>query len=384
MRISIVMGFFLPVPPLAGGATEKIWLRLGELMSRSGHDVTIVSRRWPGLPHREHSGRLVHLRLPGMRHTRWLPVNLLLDLFWGLKVLWALPKGDIVVCNTVSLPVYLPQLRPSAGRVAVVLGRMPKGQNRLYGNVHSILATSAAVAHRAREENPRLASRIFRFPNPVDWHQLAAASRQGANGQPLTLAYVGRIHPEKGLEQLLEAAVTLAQDHGLPRWRLRLIGPVTVAQGGGGEAYRAALAQKFAPMLGERLSIEPPIFNPEELAAVYGRIDVFCYPSLAAQGEGLSIAPIEAMAAGAVPVVSELDCYRDLIVPGENGLQFGQTSPNAVHDLTELLRRLLTDDTFRRQAAKNAQVTARRFDYAVTAEALLSEFARLTATPGHG
>ena len=50
MKITIVMGFFLPVPALAGGATEKIWLRLAGLMTAAGHEVTVVSRRWPGLP----------------------------------------------------------------------------------------------------------------------------------------------------------------------------------------------------------------------------------------------------------------------------------------------------------------------------------------------
>ena len=39
MRITLVMGFFLPVPALQGGATEKIWLRLGEGLAAAGHEV---------------------------------------------------------------------------------------------------------------------------------------------------------------------------------------------------------------------------------------------------------------------------------------------------------------------------------------------------------
>ena len=168
MKIGIVMGFFLPVPALAGGATEKIWHRLGVLMAEEGHDVTILSRRWPGLPDREQVGRVTHLRLPGFNHTRHLPVNLALDFLWGLRVRRTLPPGDIVVCNTVSLPVYLRWARPAAGRVATVLGRMPKGQNRVYGGVDLLLATSEAVAAKARQENPKMATKIFLFPNPID------------------------------------------------------------------------------------------------------------------------------------------------------------------------------------------------------------------------
>src|SRR6185369_1341831 len=132
-----------------------------------------------------------------------------------------------------------------------------------------------------------------------------AASRE-TPGRPLAVGYVGRIHPEKGLEQLLDATVALAARADLPPWKLALIGPVSVAQGGGGETYRDALAVRYAPQLGARLEFVPPVFDAPALAQRYGALDIFCYPSLAAQGEGLSIAPIEAMAAGAVPVVSRL------------------------------------------------------------------------------
>jgi glycosyltransferase involved in cell wall biosynthesis len=380
MRITIVMGFFLPVPALAGGATEKIWHRLGELMAAEGHDVTIVSRRWPGLPDRETRGRLTHLRLPGMDHTRFLPANLALDFIWGLRVSRALPPADIVVCNTVSLPVYLRRFRPSAGRVAVVLGRMPKGQNRFYGGADLLLATSTAVADQARRENPRLTGRIVLFPNPIDWDLHRNAAAQAAPNHTLTIGYVGRIHPEKGLETLLAAGALLAARTDLPPWRLALIGPVSVAQGGGGEAYRDQLQRAFGEKLGDRLAFVPPVFDRTELARRYGELDVFCYPSLAAKGEGLSIAPIEAMAAGAVPIVSQLECYRDLIVPGENGLQFDQESRDAVPTLAGLLGPLLTDAARRRALALRAQATARRFDYAETARLLLRHFAQLTGS----
>ncbi|HUR57716.1 MAG TPA: glycosyltransferase family 4 protein [Opitutaceae bacterium] len=380
MRITIVMGFFLPVPALAGGATEKIWHRLAELMAEAGHDVTIISRRWPGLPDRETIGRLTHLRLPGMDHTRFLPANLALDFRWGLRVKGALPPGDVVVCNTVSLPVYLARSRPDAGRVAVVLGRMPKGQNRLYGAADLILATSSAVAAKALQENPALADRLLQFPNPIDWELHRNAASQGAPGAPLTIGYVGRLHPEKGLELLLEAGASLAGQDDLPPWRLALIGPVAVEQGGGGEAYRAQLESAFNARLGGRLEFVPPVFDRAELARRYGGLDVFCYPSRAAKGEGLSIAPIEAMAAGAVPVVSQLDCYRDLIVPGENGLQFDQERADAARVLAELLRGLLRDAPRRRALATRAQATARRFDYRETARVLLDRFAQLTGS----
>ncbi|HTH49775.1 MAG TPA: glycosyltransferase family 4 protein [Candidatus Limnocylindria bacterium] len=380
MRLNIVGGFFLPVPPILGGSTEKIWHRLAREFAAAGHEVTMVSRRWPGWPdvEKEPGGRLTHLRLPGCRHTRYLPLNLALDFLWGLQAAWHLPPADVVICNTVSLPVYLRRLKPTAGRVAVVLGRMPKGQNRAYAAVDSLLATSNAVADKILAENPALGPRIFRFPNPIDWrlHQEAGLA---APKTPLVIGYVGRIHPEKGLEQLLDAAALLQGRADLPEWRVELTGPVAVAQGGGGESYRDALLACYQPRLGDRLVINPPVFDANELARVYGRTAIFCYPSLAAKGEGLSIAPMEAMAAGAVAVVSQLDCYRDLIRPDENGCQFDQGRPDAVVQLAGILERLLRQPDVRQRIAAEGQRDVRRHDYAETAKALLGEFARLTA-----
>ncbi len=382
MRITIVGGFFLPVPPVLGGSTEKIWHRLAREFAAAGHTVTMVSRRWPGWPdvETEPDTRLTHLRLRGATHTRFLPINLLLDFLWGLQVAWHLPDADIVVCNTVSLPVYLRLIKPRAGRVAVVLGRMPKGQNRAYFAVDSLLATSTAVMDKINQENAGLAGRIFRFPNPIDWKLHRDAARQ-STASPLSIGYIGRIHPEKGLEQLLEAALILAERSDLPAWRVELIGPVSVPQGGGGEAYRDALLARYQPGLGDRIIIRPPVYDANSLATSYGGMAIFCYPSLAAKGEGLSIAPMEAMAAGAVAVVSRLDCYRDLIRPEENGLQFDQTRPEAVGELANILVRLLKDRGLRERLAAQGQLDVRRHDYGETARVLLAEFARLTGPP---
>jgi len=380
MKITIVMGFFLPVPPLRGGATEKIWFRYAQHFATAGHEVTVISRRWPGLPQRETAGGLTHLRLPGCDHTRFLPLNLVLDFLWSLRVLFALPPGDVVVSNNVSLPIFASRLKPSAGRVAVVLGRMPKGQTRFYGLVDRVLATSNAVAQKALTENPSLAARSRVMLNPADWAAHASANVKPRAVAPLVIGYVGRLNPEKGLETLIDAAAWLHRQPDLPPWQLLLIGPHTVAGGGGGEDYRRSLeARARGALPGSQFEFTGPIYDAEELARRYGTIDLFCYPTLAEQGEGLSVAPIEAMAAGAVPVVSNLECYRDLIVPGENGVVFDHRAPDAVAALGAELAALLRDSTRRARLAARAQADARRFDYAAIAARLLDDFQQLAA-----
>jgi glycosyltransferase involved in cell wall biosynthesis len=376
MKINIAMGFFLPVPPVAGGAMEKAWFRLGREFAAAGHTITLLSRCWPGFPVREMIDGVDMIRVPGFDHTRHLAFNLLLDGIWGLRLLRHLPAADITACNNVSLPIHLPWLRPRAGRVVVVLGRMPKGQIRFYRRAARLVATSDAVAARVARECPALAPRTRVFPNPIDWelHARSAAQR----GEPVTIGFVGRLHPEKGLELLLRAAVRLAVEPGLPRWRVVLRGPSDVRRGGGGETYVQRLQSEFGPKLGERLTWEPPVFDEAILARCYGTLDIFCYPSLAAQGEGLSVAPLEAMAAGAVPVLSRLDCYRDILREGANGFTFDHTAPAADAGLADVLARLIRDANLRRTLAAQARTDVRRFDYGVVARALLEDFAQLT------
>jgi glycosyltransferase involved in cell wall biosynthesis len=125
------------------------------------------------------------------------------------------------------------------------------------------------------------------------------------------------------------------------------------------------------------------VFDPAELARHYAATDVFCYPSLAATGEGLSVAPLEAMAAGAVPVLSQLDCYNDILTSGENGFSFDHTAPpdRVAGELAAHFSRLLRAGPERLRLGCAAQQTARRFDYAVQAESVLARLAALASGP---
>lgn len=377
MKITIVTGFFLPVPPVMGGATEKIWHRLATEFAAAGHDVTFVSRTWPGFAAREVVNGVTHIRLQGANHTRFLGLNLWHDFWWGVRVARALPPAEVVICNSPTLPAWLGSVRPSAGKVVAVVARMPKGQGHFYGKVSLILALSEAVATRLRAENPPLASRIAAFPFPIDWQLHANAALKVAPPAPVTISYIGRVHPEKGISLLLAAAAKLASRTDLPAWRLELTGPVSIPAGGGGEAYRDKLSAEFGAKLGDRMVFRPPEFDPGKLASIYGQADVFCYPSLADAGETFGVAIAEAMAAGAAPVVSDLACFRDLVRNGETGLVFDHAAPDAAARLADSLARLLLDRESRGAIAGRAQAFVRRFDFAECARTVLADLAKV-------
>jgi glycosyltransferase involved in cell wall biosynthesis len=376
MRLNLVMGFFLPVPPAAGGATEKSWYLLAREFAAQGHEVTIYSRRWKGWPDDEQREGIRHRRLPGANHSRSLGRNLLQDFFWSLRVTRALGPADVTVAHCVALPLWLGSLR-KAGKVVLMCGRMPKGQYRRYRRVDRILAVSEPVREAILAENPRLAPAIRISGYPIRWSELSAPAPAHPAGGPVTLGYIGRIHPEKGLDLLADALGRLAARTGLPPWRVLFCGPQEISEGGGGPEYVAALRRALAPLPAASWEIQLPVYAEPRLHELYRRLDVFCYPSVAAQGETFGVAVAEAMAAGAVPVVSGLACFRELVRDGDNGLVFDHAAPDAPARLADAIAALLTDPVRRARLAAAGRATAARYDFPAYAAELLRDFSTL-------
>ena len=375
MRISIVSGFFLPVPAISGGATEKTWHGLAKAFAARGHAVTLVSRRWPGLADSETAEGVHHIRLPGFDHRKRIWSNIALDLLWGIRAARALPPGDVVVCNTVTLPVWLHRLKPSAGKVAVMTGRVPKGQVRFYGGVSRIYAPSSYVARMVASELRSAPTLVTGYP--IDWQLHARSSRQSGTA-PLTVGYVGRINPEKGISLLIRAAALLAKRPGLPEWHLQVVGPASVGEGGGGDAWLEGLRREASATLGSRIEWHGPEYDPGRLAGLYGGMDIFCYPSLALRGETFGVSVAEAMAARCAVVVSALECFGDLVADGKTGLVFDHLAADAPAQLADRLGRLLSDAAARGDLALRGQQHARRFDYPEVSGRILDDLALLT------
>lgn len=384
MRITIVNGFFLPVPPVSGGSTEKSWYYLAQEFAARGHEVTSFSRQWRGFPNREEQNGVRHIRLKGHDHNRELWANLVDDFFWSWRVYRNLPPADIIIVNTLTLPVWLGRFRPKAGKVIVMTGRMPKGQYKRYNHLARVLAPSSFVREKVIAENASLAPVVRVTGYPINWQVL---SQEGLTQHPqlpainpdeITLGFVGRIHEEKGLSLLVEALRIVSRVPGLPPWRLMLCGPVDVARGGSGGNYRGQLSNQLSEFLhSDRFNIIDPQFNERVLAGFYRRINIFCYPSLAEKGETFGVAVAEAMATGAVPVVSKLDCFTDFVRHDQNGLFFDHRAPDAAAQLAAALERLLRDADLRQRLGAAARIDSKRYDYPVYAEALLADFTEL-------
>ncbi len=375
MKITIVSGFFLPVPPVAGGAMEKMWWRLARIYAQQGHEVTLISRRWPGWPDEETSGGVRFLRLPGFDHRRKLWQNLLLDARWGWRVRAALPDADILITNTVALPVFVRALRPKSGLLVVNLNRYPKGQLRWYRRAARVQAASGIIASAARQQAPALADRIRVVPNSIDCSAFSGPSPTRVAGAPVTIGFMGRINPEKGLLTLVAAAALLAQKTDLPPWRIVLRGPVDIPRGGGGPEFVREL-QARAPDLWRdgRVALAEPLFDPAALAQAYRELDVFCYPTEAAEGEAQPVAVLEALAAGLAVVATDLPCFADQLRSGHNALL---VPPASAPGLAAALEQLLRDPAGRSALAAHGREAIWALDDHAVATQHLADFAAL-------
>ena len=102
MKITIIQGAFLPVPPVRGGAVEKMWFRLGAEFAARGHSVTHLSRRCDGLAADEHLHGVHHLRVAGSDQPRGAVAIKARDLFYTWQAVRRAPPADIVVTDRKS------------------------------------------------------------------------------------------------------------------------------------------------------------------------------------------------------------------------------------------------------------------------------------------
>ncbi|HEY6112213.1 MAG TPA: glycosyltransferase family 4 protein, partial [Chthoniobacterales bacterium] len=163
MKITIVTGAFLPVPPILGGAVEKAWFTVAREFARRGHEIVLVSRKLPQLAAEEVADGIRHIRVRGFDTPRSLFRLKFLDLLYSLRALSVLPESDVVVTNTFWLPVLIWQAKT---KVYVHVGRFPKGQMRFYRRAARLQAPSHAVAEAIKTEAPSLSSRVAVVQSP--------------------------------------------------------------------------------------------------------------------------------------------------------------------------------------------------------------------------
>jgi glycosyltransferase involved in cell wall biosynthesis len=204
--------------------------------------------------------------------------------------------------------------------------------------------TAAALMYVAEHEATDLLAaggsreRLVHMPLPLE---LPAATQASKALQP-TIACVGRLHPIKGIDQLIEA-VAIVRRH-VPDVRLEVVGP--------GDRYRRTLEEYVERLrLGDAVRFHGYVEESEKLAVLRGaHVTV-----LLSRSEGLPMAALEAMACG-TPVVLSHGCHLDEVE--DRG---GLVVSDSAEDAASALVRLLSDDELRVRLGDGAVAFAQDF-----------------------
>jgi glycosyltransferase involved in cell wall biosynthesis len=117
--------------------------------------------------------------------------------------------------------------------------------------------------------------------------------------------------------------------------------------------------------------------EPAALADLLGRAEVYLSTSLS---DSTSVSLLEAMACGALPVVSDIDGNREWVGEGDGARLF---PPGDAAGLAGALERALDDSAWRESArARNLAVIAERGDWSANMGRIEALFERLVAAAG--
>lgn len=373
MKITIVQGAFLPVPPLMGGAVEKVWFGLGKEFAQRGHQVTHISRCYDFLPDDEMLEGVRYLRVPGFDTPQSIALLKFEDLLYSLQVMRVLPEADILVTNTFWLPILVRNQKHGAPYVHVA--RYPKGQMRFYRHAERLQTVSSPIANAILQEVPQSQSKVHVIPNPLPNTIENLDITQLFTQREKWILYVGRVHPEKGIELLLNAFQELLS-YGIKDWKLVIVGPWKTKFGGGGEAYYKHL-RKESQEIDRQIEWVGSVFDPLKLQSYYCRAALFTYPSLAERGETFGLAVLEAMAYGCPALVSDLKCFKDYIEDQVTGFIFNHQAQNPTVTFAEKLKELVNSQHQLMQVGLNGYKKAQNYTLPRVADLYLSDFESL-------
>jgi glycosyltransferase involved in cell wall biosynthesis len=334
MRVAVLTTSY---PRFAGDAAGRFVADAVEHVRARGVDVEVVG---PG-QFRHYGIAYGHGMLGNVRRRPWLALFVPALLAGFVR---AARRVDADLLHAHWLPAGWVAEKSGKPYVVQVWGtdvelarRAPWLARRVLRGAKLVIAASNDLAERAHALGAR---EVRVIPSGV-----ALPLQVGEEAEPAEVLYAGRLSPEKGVLELLEAAQ----------------GMNLVVAGDGPLRDRVPFARGFV--------------QHDELHQLYARAAVVACPS---RREGFGVACLEAMAHGRPVVATSVGGLLDLVVDGETGIVVPPRDPAA---LRSALERLLADPQLRRKLGAAGRDRARtHFSWETVTDATLAAYAEALGT----
>jgi glycosyltransferase involved in cell wall biosynthesis len=194
-------------------------------------------------------------------------------------------------------------------------------------------------------------------------------SAQQSSPRPLTIGFLARFVPEKGLHLLVDAFIHLVHSGGFPDLQLVAGGYLSRAYKTYMDGIRKTIKNNG---LDDRIRLLGTLERAEKLD-FFRQIDVFSVPATYREPKGISI--LEALASGVPVIQPDHGAYPEWVNATQGGLLH---RPHDSTDLAEKLATLLRDANLRNQMGQQARKAAReKFSSERMAAATLEVFQQL-------
>jgi phosphatidyl-myo-inositol alpha-mannosyltransferase len=351
MKIGLVTPYIYPLP---GGVNAHVQYLYENLVAR-GHDVRIISSVHG--PQRSSEGDIIRLGYGVSVPSNGSIGILTVSHRYGQLVQEMLDRErfDLLHFHEPFVPFLSWQLLRFSSSVNIATFHAYSGWSFAYDfwkrplarfahRLHGRIAVSAAARHFIERYFPGDYKVI---PNGVDIARFANAVpiARWQDGTPNVL-FVGRHEPRKGLLDLLKAH-RLLRRNGYEN-RLLVVG--SGPQEREARRYVATRGLQAVEFLGR--------VSDAEKAQLFRTADVFASP--ATGGESFGIVLLEAMAAGAPIVASDIHGYKGVVRRGREGLL---VPPHDPRELSLAIGRLLSDPALREEMRAAGRERAEAFSW---------------------
>lgn len=306
MHICIIAPEQFPVP--GDGSVEICIWAIARTLAEN-HKVTIISRKWPGLPDSTEIEQVRIIRLPAGSSIRY-----------QISVLKFIETESIDIIQVDNRPHLMSAIKQSFPEIPVVLFLhsltfVPVTSKiaRSLSKADLVIANSTSLQQRLSRRFPRLDKGISVVPlgadltrfAPVDVLEKQRFRKLYQLPQKFTVLFVGRIIPRKGVPVLIQAMHRLNK-----HLRTHL-----VIAGKGKPSYIRQLR-----LLARRLRVSISFLGNvahEDIHHLYQAADCFVCPSQ--RHESFGLVNVEAMASGLPVIASNNGGIREIIVSDHNG-----------------------------------------------------------------